>query len=61
MQTYEREIFYQDEKQLRADLEAAGMEFVPVEEEQFEALTEDVVSLLTDSQRELYDKAAALK
>ncbi len=61
MQTYEREIFYQDEKQLRADLEAAGMEFVPVEKEQFEALTEDVVSLLTDSQRELYDKAVALK
>ncbi len=61
MQTYERELFYADEEKLREDLEAAGMEFVPVEKEKFEALTEDVVALLTDSQRELYDKAVALK
>ena len=61
MQTYEREIFFEDEENLRADLEAAGMEFVPVEKEQFEALTESVVSLLTDSQKALYDKAKALK
>ena len=61
MQTYESELFYADEEKLREDLEAAGMEFVPVEKEKFEALTEDVVALLTDSQRELYDKAVALK
>ena len=61
MQSYERELFYADEEKLRADLEEAGMEFVPVDKAAFEGLTENVVALLTDSQKELYDKAVALK
>ena len=61
MQTYERELFYADEEQLRKDLEEAGMEFVPVDKAAFEELSTGVVSLLTDSQKELYEKAVALK
>lgn len=61
MQTYERELFYEDEDKLRADLEAAGMEFVPVDTAAFEGLTEEVVALLTESQKALYDQAIALK
>ncbi len=61
MQAYERGLFYEDEKKLREDLETAGMEFVPVDKAQFEALAENVVSLLTESQKALYDKAVSLK
>ena len=61
MQSYERELFYADEEKLRTELQEAGMEFVPVDKAAFEALTDDVVALLTDSQKELYDKAVALK
>lgn len=60
-QTYERECFLADEAALRSDLEAAGMEFVPVDKASFEGKVDSILSLLTDTQRELYDKAVALK
>lgn len=61
VQGYERELFYEDEEKLRQELEDAGMEFVPVDKAAFAAKTSAVIDLLTDSQRELYDKAVSLK
>ena len=42
-QAYERELFLADEKQLVADLEAAGMEFVEVDHAAFAAKAKDAV------------------
>lgn len=61
MQTYERELFYADEEQLRADLEAAGMEFVEVDKAAFEGKTGAVIELLTETQKALYDQAVAMQ
>lgn len=60
-QAWERECFHNDEQTLRTNLEAAGMEFVPVDKASFEELVPAILSLLTDNQRELYEKAVALK
>lgn len=60
-QAYERELFLQDEQALRAELEAAGMEFVPVDTASFADKVPAILELLTDTQRELYDKAVATK
>ncbi len=61
VQGYERELFLQDEANLRAELEAAGMEFVPVDTASFADKVPAILELLTDTQRELYDKAVAAK
>ena len=61
MQETERENFYKDEQTLREELEAAGMEFVPVDKEAFTTKAAGVLDLLTPSQRELYDKAVSAK
>jgi TRAP-type transport system periplasmic protein len=42
-QAYERELFLQDEQQLRQDLEAAGMTFVEVDKQAFAAAAKDAV------------------
>ena len=61
MQETERENFYNDEKTLREELEAAGMEFVPVDKAAFTEKAAGVLELLTESQKALYDEAVALK
>lgn len=61
MHKVEREQFYKDEETLRKELEEAGMEFVEVDKDAFEEKAKGVLDLLSESQRELYDKAVALK
>lgn len=61
VQAYERELFYADEETLRSELEAAGMEFVEVDKAAFAEKAKGVLTLLTESQRELYEMAVNMK
>lgn len=61
MQSYERNLFFEDEGKLKTDLENDGMEFVPVDKTAFEEKAASVADILTDTQRELYEKAIALQ
>ena len=61
MQNFEREVFLADEERLRTELEAEGMEFVPVDKGAFEEKAKGVLNLLTESQLALYEKAVSLR
>jgi tripartite ATP-independent transporter DctP family solute receptor len=61
MQSYEKELFFEDEKELSNFLIDHGMEFVDVDRKAFaEKATKGVLPLLTDEQRKLYDMSRAL-
>jgi|GEM_PF-3139278 len=60
MQSYEHELFLAQEEADRAFLEEKGMEFVEVDQEPFrQKAVEGVLKVLTDKQKELYEKILA--
>lgn len=60
MQAYEHELFLANEEQYEEQLKSEGMEFVDVDQSAFaEAMTKGALSVLTDSQKALYEKIAA--
>ncbi|WP_411677653.1 TRAP transporter substrate-binding protein [Caproicibacter sp.] len=57
MQTYENQLFEQNEKDDRAWLEQKGMKFVDVDQAAFEkAMTPGVLSTLNDEQKKVYNE-----
>ena len=61
MQEYEHELFVENEKDFEQKLKDAGMEFVDVDQKEFaDAMVAGVLPILTDSQKELYEKIAAV-
>lgn len=57
MQNYEHELFLQNEEADKTFLEEKGMKFIEVDQELFrEKAVEGVEQVLTDKQKELYDK-----
>lgn len=61
MQEYERELFFEDEKQLANFLTENGMEFVEVNQQAFaQKATAGVLPLLSVEQKALYDQARSL-
>lgn len=62
MQTYEHELFLEEEKQLEQELKDAGMTFVEVDQAPFaEKALEGVLPVLTDKQKALYEEIKALE
>lgn len=60
MQAYEHELFLANEAEYEEKLKSEGMEFVDVDQKAFaDAMTTGSMSVLTDSQKALYDKIAA--
>lgn len=61
-QEYEHELFLEDEKKLKSELEEKGMEFVEVDQNLFsEKAIPGVEAILTEKQRALYDKIKAVQ
>ena len=61
-QAYEHELFLEDEKKLKGELEEKGMEFVEVDQSLFsEKAIPGVEAILTDKQKALYDKIKAVQ
>ena len=61
-QEYEHELFLEDEKKLKGELEEKGMEFVEVDQSLFsEKAIPGVEAILTDKQKALYDKIKAVQ
>lgn len=61
MQKYEHQLFLEKEKLLRKELEEDGMEFVEVEQEQFQKIgSEAVYGSLDEEMKELYRKIIEL-
>lgn len=61
MQEYEHQLFLEKEKLLRKELEEDGMEFVEVEQEQFQKIgSEAVYGSLDEEMKELYRKIIEL-
>jgi TRAP-type transport system periplasmic protein len=61
-QTYEHELFVQDEQKFRTELEAAGMEFIEVDQQAFaDAGKEAIVQSLGDELTPLYEEMIATK
>ena len=59
-QNYEHELFLEDEKNLRKELEDKGMEFIEVDQTLFSnKAVPGVEAILTEKQRVLYDKIKA--
>lgn len=60
MQTYQNQLFEQNEKDTRAWLEQKGMKFVDVDQDAFEkAMTPGVLSTLNPEQKKVYDEIKA--
>ena len=61
-QEYEHELFLEDEKKLKSELEEKGMEFVEVDQNLFsEKAIPGVEAILTEKQKALYDKIKAVQ
>jgi tripartite ATP-independent transporter DctP family solute receptor len=61
-QDYEHELFLKDEQKFRAELEAAGMEFIEVDQQAFaEAGKDAIVQSLGDELTPLYEQMIATK
>ena len=61
-QAYEHELFLEDEKKLKSELEEKGMEFIEVDQSLFsEKAIPGVEAVLTDKQKALYDKIKAVQ
>lgn len=61
-QAYEHELFLEDEKKLKSELEEKGMEFVEVDQNLFsEKAIPGVEAILTEKQKALYDKIKAVQ
>ncbi|MFA9466740.1 MAG: DctP family TRAP transporter solute-binding subunit [Velocimicrobium sp.] len=60
MQSYEHELFLKNEEADKAFLEEKGMKFIEVDQNLFkDKAVEGVLSVLTDKQKDLYDKIVA--
>lgn len=61
-QEYEHELFLEDEKNLRKELEDKGMEFIEVDQNLFsEKAVPGVEAILSDKQKALYEKIKAVQ
>ena len=61
-QKYEHELFLEDEKKLKGELQEKGMEFVDVDQKLFaEKAVPGVEAILTEKQKALYDKIKAVE
>ncbi len=59
-QEYEHELFLENEQKFEEQLKEEGMEFVDVDQKEFaDAMIAGVLPILTDSQKELYEKIEA--
>ncbi|MCC8127763.1 MAG: TRAP transporter substrate-binding protein [Clostridiales bacterium] len=57
---YEHELFLEEEAQLQSTLEEKGMTFIEVDQEPFkEKAVEGVLAVLSDKQKEIYEKMVA--
>ena len=61
-QTYEHQLFLEDEKKLKGELQEKGMEFVEVDQKLFaEKAVPGVEAILTEKQKVLYDKIKSVE
>lgn len=61
-QKYEHELFLEEEKKLKSELEEKGMEFIEVDQNLFaEKAVPGVEAILTDKQKALYEKIKAVE
>ena len=61
-QTYEHQLFLEDEKKLKGELQEKGMEFVEVDQKLFaEKAVPGVEAILTEKQKALYDKIKSVE